>query len=483
MSHVGRHTPRNLRDDFIRGAIRHGPAIARGLHSLYSHSTRKRVRDNVESSDAHNTDRLRSPVHNIVTSRTHNAPNGNKHVTIKCAAKGHFSRGGGIGSSDIARMMFPKLKIKSLQNGALGYVDPASVTYALFNYIGQTGATGAGSALNLNCAQNSVGIFEFIHLSRNSLVTLDDTPNSGLTAQLACTGESLRSLWEKAQNVMTSSVVAYQNKSDGPSTNLFLNTTAGTAAQQALTSQYGAMQMMQMYYGGGYTKHTFYNPTNVDIHFEVMECRPKYYVPGVSPLILNWADRYSSNSIQQVTVASNVMTANTYVATPPVTTSREYPLCTKNSDNVHASYLVSNKKNVILLPGEDLTVIVSHPAFKISGDKILGTRAAWDDLGIISNSAEGRDQVPACCVWLVVKMVGQEIAIKDATSVPSRSTTAAGILLHQQEEVHNVRCCPSSRENVEICLSNLYNPTKQTGETYSIENELLQQTATLEYGS
>lgn len=353
---------------------------------------------------------LQLPIHSAgfaQTSTSASGSSGNREITVHSKAKGHC-RGGNPNLGDLLTLIFPKCKLRYLTYGR--------ETTAIINNNAAVELAG-GNGHGIGVPIGSQDWFSYCHLP------LFD--RKGFRTSYSTVLQLEEETYTNSQNIANSQF--WSPVSTDP-----LSTIKGS--------------YRSLFYSGGHTKHTFYNPGTVDVFVELVEARPKrFLLSSETPLATLCVDKVVN--AERVTGLS-LTTTNFTATTTSYLQPQDLNFGVSPHDHLsHDKFLFSKPRYQKIVPGETFHYVVRHPPYKY-------TNSPWWKSMIFGNTATAgganlsdMDYAPFCTVWLLVRLKGGIITTDNGTvaleSTPGTLTvgvnTSAVQLAHLQSETHYTR--------------------------------------------
>lgn len=393
------------------------------------------ISNNEDSLDVEQ-DKLVSPVDvTFISERTldGSGQNGNKEIILKSKPRGHFKRGK-PSMQNIVNLIFPKVKYSKSGYGIFTYCSLSGTTTALATET----AVGATFAHAIGATIGKQVFVQYQHL-----------PILGrLSYQTGQTYQSLQNYTATNQNISDNTIWLPNN---------------GTDATTSIKGSYRSL-----FYNGGTTEHTFYNPGNLEITVEFWEVRPKrFLLSSETPLATLSVDKVINAQNTSGFMNSVSDGATTYLqGTDPAFTIE------KGDHLFHEKFMVSKPKRVKVLGGETVKYFVKHPPFKTTNSPWFKSMIYGNYASQVSGSNADIDYAPFCTVWLLVRMRGQIVTTDtgaiDLTAAAGSTTVGVNYgacqLAHVQRETHFVRPGLYQQEYQEILVNDQQEALTATNE-------------------
>lgn len=346
------------------------------------------------------------------------------HYHVTSIPKGHFKKYS-CKFSDFIDTVWPKVKIHYLSYGTAvsTFLVPSSSDTPFV--VSQSNEAGLGTAtpFKLVGGVGAQGFYSFDHfLFQNQL------KNETGIQLLALEGKCADFINSLASNGISATRVGFQADQGSTSTAVsnILTTANITVANQ-----------LMMYYLGGYTSHTFYNPTATEVHIEFWECRPRRCIASnMHPVSLSVGDK-----------TLNAPYSNNYfpLNSTPGVTDLQFKFET-NDDQLHYNYIVTKPRRHVLMPGETLTYTIKHPPFSFN-------RAAFQtsllNLGLSAAPTNDVEYLPFCTVFLCLRMKGGMGFNATGGSFISANCLPS-VLLHTQVQKHTIRAVVQNAKDFNV---------------------------------
>jgi hypothetical protein len=419
---------------------------------------RRRSNSNSDASQALSLSQLTNVPSRTTVTVPANMVNSNKSVTIR--AKNKKINKEKFTLPKLYDILFPKFRVKRYSYGRLNY-----------GYSDNTWQYDV-NARTIQCAVSKQGFGTYVHLPvlpfGETITGLGVRSYMNSTAYGAGlqTGFCLNDLVKKSIDIRGPTSPQWN-----PFDDTLINAGDGYTLDAGITGAVNTTDMAFQYHGG-YTKHRFTNSGNATAHVTIHVSRPRRpmwvqpcfdttFQAAPNATQLNYLANFELQMPALLALADKVQTGPTYDGSS--LTIQNLPSANDNVNDLafryskHDSQRLFNfeteTKHFTLGPGEKLEYTIVHDKFSFS-------EAVWNN--IFSNATlriatvltpinRHANLMPFCSAIMDVMVQGEVGHKPDYGALGS----SACVLTHEQEEYHNARYCPTSRNVNTLTLQDL----------------------------